>query len=232
MIFNPTIHGAVTSDLMYIYVDHLPDKTSYYTGEDFDPTGMVVKGVTIDLVEVIIPNDQLSYIPPMPLRLGSELLRLIYIEPESQRPYGTTLSLDIKVGIWLTQEIPTILVEDGIELIPVTDTAIDELIDVININVSEAVSLMTVEDDLTMISITESLAPRTPFARAIFEFDIGGNNYVTQNTNNQLVLNNQYDYVSHSEVVDSGHLCALPIPTSDKSVIASMTITEEDDHAV
>lgn len=237
MIFNPIIYGAKTSNLMYIYVDHLPDKTSYYTGENFDPTGMVVKGVTVDLVEVIIPNDQLSYIPPMPLRVGSELLRLIYIEPESQRPYGTALSLNIMLGISGTDVFAPINIET-VELVELVDITLTEAQVPISLTFSDTIAPITLED--ITVEPMESYIGAGPYdptpivpkiRRAIVEFDISQNDYVIED-GNHIVLESSYDYVSTPQTIDSGANCKLIVPTSDKSSISELTLTSEVYHGI
>ena len=239
MIFNPVIYGAKTSDLMYIYVDHLPDKTSYYTGENFDPTGMVVKGVTVDLVEVIIPNDQLTYIPPMPLRVGSELLRLIYTEPESGRPYGTTLSLDIKLGITCTDALSPLTVEEVL-MVELTGVASASAQAPISLTFSEVIPVINLGDVIVDESSMTSYVGQSPYdptpivpkiRRAIVEFDISQNDYVIED-GNHIVLESSYDYVSTPQAVDAGANCKLIIPTSDKSNISELTLTSEVYHGV
>jgi len=225
MIFNPVIYGAKTSDLMYIYVDHLPDKTSYFTGENFDPTGMVIKGVTVDLVEVIIPNSDIYYLPPMPLRVGSELLRLLYTEPESGQTYGTTLSLDIKLGVTLVDYFGLYPTSGSIlSALPIDDLVLCEVDNPIHIVLSEAFDYIpTSGSQHSIMPITETLAPRPAVARVIFEFDMS-NPYITTNTSNQVVLNDTYIYNSTPLVIDSGTADRVQIITDDKVSVEGVVI--------
>lgn len=235
MIFNPVIYGASASGLLYIYVAQLPDKTSYYTGENFDPTGMIVKGVNEDLTEVIIPNDQLSYIPPMPLRVGSELLRLIYTE--GGRAYGTTLALNIMLGI--NVDVTFTPIEIDLASVTTLEGVVLASADTpISISVSDRISAIVMED-MFVEGMTSYIGagpydptPIVPkIRRAIVEFDVSQNDYVIED-GNHIVLESSYDYVSTPQAVDSGANCKLIIPTSDKSNISELTLTSEVYHGV
>lgn len=235
MIFNPVIFGASASGLLYIYVAQLPDKVEYYTGENFDPTGMIVKGVNEDLTEVVVPNDQLSYIPPMPLRVGSELLKLIYTE--GGRSYGTTLALSIMLGISGTDVFTPIDIET-VELVELVDIMLTEAQAPISLTFSDTIAPITIDD--AVVESMESYIGAGPYdptpivpkiRRAIVTFDVSQNDYVIEN-NNQIVLQSEYDYVSTPQTIDSGANCKLIVPTSDKSGISELTLTSEVYHGI
>jgi len=219
MIFNPVIFGAGgSSDILYIYVAQLPDKREYYTGENFDPTGMIVKGVKQDLTEVVIPNDQLSYLPPMPLTLDSELLRLLYTD--HGQTYGTTLALNILIGIVVSDEIDVISIVQDIESIVLADDVVVIVEEPISINVSDVVDNILIANEIQAIAFEDSLEPRAPIVRAIVEFT--PNSYTITNASGQTILQTEYTYSSASEIIDEGALKSVTVRTDDKSSIESV----------
>lgn len=222
MIFNPVIFGAGgSSDILYIYVAQLPDKRDYYTGENFDPTGMIVKGVKQDLTEVVIPNDQLSYLPPMPLTLESELLRLLYTD--QGQTYGTTLALNILIGIWLSETISAYPLYDVLLPIDMNDDGLVALTDVIRISLSEQMDEISTNDVLPIETFTESLSPKAPIVRAIFEFDTSVQ-YVTRDASNRVILQTNYSYAGQIESIDSGNLVSVVVRNDDKVSVESVVI--------
>lgn len=228
MIFNPVIYGASATGLLYIYVAQLPDKRDYYTGENFDPTGMVVKGVNEDLTEIVIPNDQLSYIPPMPLTVESELLRLIYTE--GGRSYGTTLALNIMLGVNV-EETYIRIDFDFIRPVPMEDEVLVTTDTPISIVVSDSMALVRMEN-INIVPM-EEYAGQSPYdptpivpiiVRAIVEFNISTNDYL-MNSNNRIVLQPDYYYTSVSGSIDSGTLQVLSIETDDKASVSSIDVS-------
>lgn len=226
MLFNPIIYGESSQGtLLYIYVSRLPNKTSYYTTEWFEPDGMIVTGVHRDGTETSIPNSQLSF-SPNPITVESSLLRITHTE--YGRIYGTTLALDIKLGIFVDEEIADRNIADLI---------IDPIIDVEDVSVQVPTPITLFDtvtdkavDDLYVDSITDMLGSGSVqpidvrVRRNVIDIsDFTGDYTVVEN--DKLMLRTEYVYESEPQTVDLGRLCAVDILTSDKDSVESLVIT-------
>jgi len=229
MIFNSVVYGGSDADLLYIYIAKLPNKIAYYTGENFDPTGMIIKGVNKNLTERVIPNSALTYEPEMPLTEDSGLLKMKYIE--NGRLYGTSIALVILFGAVLYDDVPLITLSD-VDPIDIHDNVETEFQTPIRIDVSDYVSPVTLVPDISVVPIDGYIGagpfdpnPIAPvIVRVIFELNTEGNPYITTNENNQIILQTIYNYTSTPLNIVNGNACAVTFVNDDKAEIESAVI--------